>query len=563
MCDKKNKVLFTDTEYLVLFPEFKLPDENQVLLRIPRQNNMYNFNLENIAPSGGLACLIAKATIDESNKWHRRLCHVNFKNLNKLVKGNLVRGLPSKIFQNDHTCVACQKGKQHKASLIDFVPTLAFACLLGTKLSTLEALKGLILNIHGEITLSFFTTFDYMGVGTEFEVTGFDKACDSSILGIALDLGRGVRAYSFGLEEEGGFPKIDCFEKLGRCAGVVAFACVVELVAKGLLKICAYDCYVPCSVLCWPWQGSVVVRLNLVLQLVVGPLGALVNLGDCDSGNLLLDVGDMTSWEGCYCLLRNISDNDRVPVITSECMESYLAKLADMLRRAWLCCAMVISELDCHTPSSTSRIPPNLDDGKISTLLQLLELLFQDFHRLFHKIQLSINSDLIQRFLGGWRCGLKEEGNGLQEGLDMYRMRGRVKQAVFNYSLLTTPKTGFLAFPDLPSCNSLLPIHLESKIWKGKEKKGKGERIEMVGREEEKEGGAEEKKKNIEQTPRIMNSQTDNPNDTGFATAASQTKTGLWICSALNLFNNKSTLYLTYIAFNILLHAQYHQYLPL
>ncbi|GJX01030.1 putative ribonuclease H-like domain-containing protein, partial [Tanacetum coccineum] len=93
-----------------------LPDENQVLLRIPRQNNMYSFNLENIVPSGGLACLIAKATIDESNKWHRRLGHVNFKNLNKLVKGNLVRGLPSKIFQNDHTCVACQKGKQHKAS---------------------------------------------------------------------------------------------------------------------------------------------------------------------------------------------------------------------------------------------------------------------------------------------------------------------------------------------------------------------------------------------------------------------------------------------------------------
>ncbi|GJT75452.1 putative ribonuclease H-like domain-containing protein [Tanacetum coccineum] len=88
----------------------------KVLLRIPRQNNMYSFNLENIVPSGGLACLIAKATIDESNKWHRRLGHVNFKNLNKLVKGNLVRGLPSKIFQNDHTCVACQKEKQHKAS---------------------------------------------------------------------------------------------------------------------------------------------------------------------------------------------------------------------------------------------------------------------------------------------------------------------------------------------------------------------------------------------------------------------------------------------------------------
>ncbi|GJT73090.1 putative ribonuclease H-like domain-containing protein [Tanacetum coccineum] len=72
MCDKKNKVLFTDSECLVLSPDFKLPDENQILLKVPRQNNMYSFNLENIVPSGGLACLIAKATTDESNLWHRR-----------------------------------------------------------------------------------------------------------------------------------------------------------------------------------------------------------------------------------------------------------------------------------------------------------------------------------------------------------------------------------------------------------------------------------------------------------------------------------------------------------
>ncbi|GJR53863.1 uncharacterized mitochondrial protein-like protein [Tanacetum coccineum] len=36
--------------------------------------------------------------------------------MNKLVKGNLVRGLPSKLFENDQTYVACQKGKQHRAS---------------------------------------------------------------------------------------------------------------------------------------------------------------------------------------------------------------------------------------------------------------------------------------------------------------------------------------------------------------------------------------------------------------------------------------------------------------
>ncbi|GJU70399.1 hypothetical protein Tco_1256658 [Tanacetum coccineum] len=61
-------VLFTDLECLVLSPDFKLSDENQVLLRVPRQNNMYSFNLENIVPTGGLASLIAKATVDESNK---------------------------------------------------------------------------------------------------------------------------------------------------------------------------------------------------------------------------------------------------------------------------------------------------------------------------------------------------------------------------------------------------------------------------------------------------------------------------------------------------------------
>ncbi|GJT91531.1 putative ribonuclease H-like domain-containing protein [Tanacetum coccineum] len=53
MCDKKNKVLFIDSECLVLSPDFKLPDENQILLKVPRQNNMYSFNLENIVPLGG------------------------------------------------------------------------------------------------------------------------------------------------------------------------------------------------------------------------------------------------------------------------------------------------------------------------------------------------------------------------------------------------------------------------------------------------------------------------------------------------------------------------------
>nr|GEZ46107.1 hypothetical protein [Tanacetum cinerariifolium] len=75
-----------DTECIVLSPEFKLSDENQVLLRFPRENNMYHLDLKNIVSSGDLTCLFAKATLDESNLWHRRLGHINFKTMNKLVK---------------------------------------------------------------------------------------------------------------------------------------------------------------------------------------------------------------------------------------------------------------------------------------------------------------------------------------------------------------------------------------------------------------------------------------------------------------------------------------------
>nr|GEY71280.1 hypothetical protein [Tanacetum cinerariifolium] len=110
---EKIKTCKLDFEDVYFVKELKfnllLPVESQVLLRVPKENNMYNVNLKNIIPSVDLTCLFAKATIDESNLWHRRLGHINFKTINKLVKGNLVRGLPTKVFENDNTYVACKK----------------------------------------------------------------------------------------------------------------------------------------------------------------------------------------------------------------------------------------------------------------------------------------------------------------------------------------------------------------------------------------------------------------------------------------------------------------------
>ncbi|GKC71044.1 ribonuclease H-like domain-containing protein [Tanacetum coccineum] len=123
MCDKKNKVLFTDSECFVLSPYFKLPDENQVLLRFPRQNNTYSFNLENIVPTGGLVCLIAKAIVDESNKWHRRFSWVFFLRTKDETSGILkdfIRQIKNQLNQKVKT-IRCDNGTEFKnRDIIEF-----------------------------------------------------------------------------------------------------------------------------------------------------------------------------------------------------------------------------------------------------------------------------------------------------------------------------------------------------------------------------------------------------------------------------------------------------------
>ncbi|GJZ26019.1 putative ribonuclease H-like domain-containing protein [Tanacetum coccineum] len=52
-----------------------LADESQVLLKVPKKNNMYSVDIKNIIPRETLTCLVAKATLDESMFWHRRLGH--------------------------------------------------------------------------------------------------------------------------------------------------------------------------------------------------------------------------------------------------------------------------------------------------------------------------------------------------------------------------------------------------------------------------------------------------------------------------------------------------------
>jgi hypothetical protein len=73
------------------------------------EDNLYmvDFSKESISSS---TCLIAK--VDEGWLWHRRLGHINMRNLKRLLKGEHVVGLTNVTFEKDHVCSACVVGKQ-------------------------------------------------------------------------------------------------------------------------------------------------------------------------------------------------------------------------------------------------------------------------------------------------------------------------------------------------------------------------------------------------------------------------------------------------------------------
>nr|GEX42958.1 putative reverse transcriptase domain-containing protein [Tanacetum cinerariifolium] len=116
-----------------------------LLLKIPRKDNMYNFDMKNIVPKENLTCLVAKATLDESLLWHRRLGHINFKNVNKLVQDNLVRGLPIKLFEMTKLVLLVLK-ESNTEPLVSLRFTWVF--FLATKDETSEILKNFIKEIE-------------------------------------------------------------------------------------------------------------------------------------------------------------------------------------------------------------------------------------------------------------------------------------------------------------------------------------------------------------------------------------------------------------------------------
>ncbi|GJV97556.1 retrovirus-related pol polyprotein from transposon TNT 1-94 [Tanacetum coccineum] len=109
LCDTNFKVLFTKTQGTIF-------NQNQeVVLIAPRRRDVYVIDMTSYNEESN-SCSFAKASPSVNWLWHKRLSYLNFKNINKLAKENLVAGLPSLTFSKDKTCSACEKRKHHRAS---------------------------------------------------------------------------------------------------------------------------------------------------------------------------------------------------------------------------------------------------------------------------------------------------------------------------------------------------------------------------------------------------------------------------------------------------------------
>ncbi|KAJ9560846.1 hypothetical protein OSB04_006006 [Centaurea solstitialis] len=131
-CDKDLEVGFKKRRCVVK------TEAGKELLVGTRRRNLYKIDLRDVKAKNTL-CLLSKASNQQSILWHRRLSHLNFKGLNKLVIGNLAIGIPDLRFQQDHLCSACQLGKMkrvsHKSKLehgTENVTPVIFGCSNGS-----------------------------------------------------------------------------------------------------------------------------------------------------------------------------------------------------------------------------------------------------------------------------------------------------------------------------------------------------------------------------------------------------------------------------------------------
>ncbi|KAJ9541717.1 LOW QUALITY PROTEIN: hypothetical protein OSB04_028223 [Centaurea solstitialis] len=80
-----------------------------------RRTNLYTIRLQHKLQCSS-SCLITRSSLRQAVLWHKRLSHLNFRYIDKIVKHQLVSGIPMIKFEQEEMCPGCEKGKMKRAS---------------------------------------------------------------------------------------------------------------------------------------------------------------------------------------------------------------------------------------------------------------------------------------------------------------------------------------------------------------------------------------------------------------------------------------------------------------
>ncbi|KAJ9542402.1 hypothetical protein OSB04_028908 [Centaurea solstitialis] len=108
-CDRDLEVNFKKRRCVVR------TEEGRELLVGSRRTNLYTIRLQHQLQSS-TSCLITKSSLRQAVLWHKRLSHLNFRYIDKIVKHQLVSGIPMIKFEQEEMCPGCEKGKMKRAS---------------------------------------------------------------------------------------------------------------------------------------------------------------------------------------------------------------------------------------------------------------------------------------------------------------------------------------------------------------------------------------------------------------------------------------------------------------
>ncbi|GJV50374.1 putative ribonuclease H-like domain-containing protein [Tanacetum coccineum] len=181
ICDTKHKVLFTEKECLVLSKEFQLPDSSQVVLRVPRRHNLYCFNLTDIHSEREIQCLLAKASLDESIRWHRRMAHgKQHKASYKAITAVSTIFEPLQLLHIDlfgPTSIRSIDHKSYSLVVTDDFSRFSWVFFLGTKDETFYILRDFITFVENQLTKKVKAI--RCDNGTEFKNSHLIELCGS------------------------------------------------------------------------------------------------------------------------------------------------------------------------------------------------------------------------------------------------------------------------------------------------------------------------------------------------------------------------------------------------